>query len=101
MASSPRGLVSVASDRYIRFHTTVPPPVKVGQQQPGRGEVVEKVFVNSLPTVVTWDPSTNIAPTAEDASMDDEEGGEEDDVWETMQKVNSDHDEGVPRKKRH
>jgi len=81
MAPSPDGLVSTALDRCARIHSTYPPPIKAGQQQEQKGEVLEKIFLKSVPTVVAWDPFWSepvIPPQGED------------DVWDTMENVEDD-----------
>lgn len=91
LAPSPEGLASTSLDRFFRLHSTVPPDSKTDQ----KGQVLEKVYAKTTPTVVIWDPTheENI-PVAEN---DSEEG---DEVWEGMQDVedNSD-DEGMSPKR--
>lgn len=80
MTLSPHGLVSTALDRYVRIHSTFPPPNKVGNQQEKKGEVLGKIFVNSTPTASVWDPTYSHGCEA----VVEEEA----DVWESMQGVN-------------
>ncbi|KAJ6547511.1 hypothetical protein B0H19DRAFT_1306641 [Mycena capillaripes] len=93
MASSPSLLVSTALDRYCRISTSFPPPSEVGQSQDNKGEVVEKLFMTSVPTVVTWDGVESAAPAREAAPEDD-------DVWDEMENVEDSDDESKGRKKR-
>lgn len=95
MASSPSFLVSTALDRYCRIHTSFPPPPEAGQNQDNKGQVVENVFMTSVPTVVAWDgvEATTSAPVAE-AEDDD------DDVWDDMENVDDSDDESKGKKRR-
>ncbi|KAJ7343536.1 hypothetical protein DFH08DRAFT_230202 [Mycena albidolilacea] len=93
MASSPSFLVSTALDRYCRIHTSFPPPPEAGQNQDNKGQVVEKVFMTSVPTVVAWDgvEATTSAPVAE---------AEDDDVWDDMENIEDSDDESKGKKRR-
>ncbi|KAF7294980.1 hypothetical protein MIND_01036100 [Mycena indigotica] len=85
-------LVSTALDRYCRIHTTFPPPAVAGSNQDNssKGQVIEKIFTTSVPTVVAWDGvhQTPVQPPDED-----------DDVWDEMENIGSD-DESDRRKRR-
>ncbi|KAJ7940687.1 hypothetical protein B0H13DRAFT_1586416 [Mycena leptocephala] len=93
MAPSPSLLVSTALDRYCRIHTSFPPPPEAGQSQDNKGQVVEKLFMTSVPTVVTWDGVESAAPIPEPIVEDD-------DVWDEMENVEDSDDELKGRKKR-
>jgi len=93
MAPSPSLLVSTALDRYCRIHTSFPPPPEAGQNQDNKGEVVEKVFMTSIPTVVAWDGVESTAPAAEPEAEDD-------DVWDDMENIEDSGDESKERKRR-
>ncbi|KAJ7709956.1 hypothetical protein B0H17DRAFT_905223, partial [Mycena rosella] len=82
IAPSPSLLLSTALDRYSRIHTSFPPPPEAGQNQDQKGEVVGKVFMTSVPTVIVWDgvASVTTAPEVE----------AEDDVWDEMENVEDD-----------
>ena len=83
LAPSPHGLASSALDRYVRIHSTFPPPTEVGQQQERQGAVLEKIYLKSTPTVVVWDQNTS--------SIEQEvTPHEDDDVWGTMESVEID-----------
>nr|GAT58729.1 predicted protein [Mycena chlorophos] len=93
-ASNGRGgqtLVSVALDRYCRVHSTFGPPSVAGQNQDNahKGDVLEKIFTTSVPTVVVWSGADHVPPA--DA---------EDDVWDQMENVDSEDDEVSDRRKR-
>jgi len=75
IAPSPSIIASTALDRYVRIHSTFPPPQQLGQQQEGKGEVLERAFMKSTPTVIIWDQAMKQTPVAV---------LEDDDVWETM-----------------
>ncbi|PPR06659.1 hypothetical protein CVT26_001201 [Gymnopilus dilepis] len=80
-AQSPNLLVSVAFDRYARVHSTVAPPKEPKANQDKRGDVLEKTYLTTIPTVVVWDKRLATQP-AEEAPAE-----EDDDVWENMEHV--------------
>jgi ribosome biogenesis protein NSA1 len=67
-------------DRYIRIHSVVQLPDKVGQHLDKKGTVLERVFMTTIPTVVVWDREQDNVPVNED-----EQEGE--DLWEGMKNV--------------
>ncbi|KAJ6596839.1 hypothetical protein DFH09DRAFT_1071831 [Mycena vulgaris] len=86
--------LSTSLDRYSRIHTSFSPPPEAGQSQDKKGQVIEKVFMTSVPTVVVWDgvASVSAAPELET---------EDDDVWDEMENVGDDTDgDGKGRKRR-
>lgn len=87
IAPSPSVMASTALDRYTRIHSTFPPPSKMGQQQEQKGDVLDKVFMKSIPTVVVWDQGEVTDSTTSVSQMD------EDDVWGEMEHV-EDADDG-------
>ncbi|KAJ7740661.1 hypothetical protein DFH07DRAFT_943671 [Mycena maculata] len=91
VAPSPSLLVSSALDRYCRIHTSFPPPPEIGQSQDNKGQVVEKLFMTSVPTVVVWDGDESTAPEAET---------EDDDVWNDMEDVEDDTDDELKKNKK-
>ncbi|KAJ7219222.1 WD40-repeat-containing domain protein [Mycena pura] len=93
MAPSPSMLVSTALDRYCRVHTSFPPPPEAGQNLDNKGQVVEKLFMTSIPTVVVWNgvDSTQPVPGAE---------AENDDVWDEMEDVGNESETDLRKKKR-
>ncbi|KAF9264728.1 hypothetical protein L218DRAFT_925228 [Marasmius fiardii PR-910] len=92
-------MASTSQDRYIRLHTTPLPPSEPRGQQPERGQIIDKVYMKSVPTVVVWDPSSvNAAKDVEKES----EGGEDEDVegdddpedlWEGMEEIGDEQGE--------
>jgi len=95
MAPSPSLLVSTALDRYCRIHSSFPPPLEAGQSQDNKGQVVEKLFMTSVPTVVVWDDSVKPVHSAPaDTSAED------DDVWNEMENVEDDTDDESKRRKK-
>ncbi|KAJ7632569.1 hypothetical protein FB45DRAFT_978296 [Roridomyces roridus] len=93
IAPSPSLLVSSALDRYCRVHTSFPPLPDAGQNQEKKGEVIEKVYMTSIPTVVVWDGAEPVqARPAED----------DDDLWNEMENVDDEgsDDESNKKKKR-
>lgn len=89
-------MASTANDRYARIHSTFPPPAREGQNIDRKGEVSEKIYVASMPTVVIWDY------TFDDASKDGALPSEEDDdVWNDLEEVgDSDPETGRGKKRR-
>ena len=80
LAVSPTHLASASIDRYVRIHSVVPLPEKVGQNLDKKGTVLERVFVTTIPTVAIWDQEQDVIPV-----NDDEQEGEE--IWEGMRSV--------------
>ncbi|KAL1692306.1 hypothetical protein GGG16DRAFT_51728 [Schizophyllum commune] len=90
MAPAPSLLVSAGLDRLVRIHSTFPP--QLGQQD-RKGEVLQKVFSKSVPTVVAWDQR---AVEPQTAAKDAKEAEETDRLWEEMEDAD---DETSARKK--
>ncbi|KAG0705156.1 hypothetical protein DFH29DRAFT_800670 [Suillus ampliporus] len=86
LAASPTHLASASIDRYLRIHSVVPLPDKVGQHPDKKGTVLERVFVTTVPTAVIWDQEKDVVPV-----NDDEQEGE--DIWEGMKNVGEDDEE--------
>jgi ribosome biogenesis protein NSA1 len=73
-------MVSAALDRYVRFHSVVPPPERSGSHQDRKGRVLEKAYLNSVPTVVVWDRCLSDGPSVGSHEQEDE-------VWDNMEHV--------------
>ncbi|OAX35010.1 hypothetical protein K503DRAFT_697700, partial [Rhizopogon vinicolor AM-OR11-026] len=86
LAVCPTHLASASIDRYIRIHSVVPLPDKVGQHLDKKGTVLERVFVTTIPTVTIWDQEQVAEPVS-----DEEQEGE--DIWEGMKNVGENDDE--------
>lgn len=99
IAPSPTVLVSTSLDRYARIHSTVPPPPEAGQRQERKGEVLDKVYVTSIPTVVVWDQNTSSSDgvKAPAAVVDD---AVDDDLWENMDIIGEDESEEPGRRRK-
>ncbi|KIY44802.1 hypothetical protein FISHEDRAFT_50697 [Fistulina hepatica ATCC 64428] len=92
-------MASVSLDRLVRVHTTYRP--QVGQQD-DRGDVLDRVFVKSTPTVIVWDGSqpspSGSHPGGKDegdgaGNIDGESGVDDDeDLWESMDRIGDDRD---------
>ncbi|KIM49170.1 hypothetical protein M413DRAFT_98830 [Hebeloma cylindrosporum] len=80
IATSPGGMVSTALDRYARVHSVFPPPERAGSHQERKGEVLDKTYLNSVPTVVVWDRRLSDKPSVSPHEQDDE-------VWNNMEHV--------------
>lgn len=99
IAPSPTFLASTALDRFARIHSTSSPPEHAGEQVVKKGDVLEKVYTKSIPTVIVWNGDVSWLSEENDDSGDD---SEDDDVWDGMEDVGiSDDDEDiVSRRKR-
>ncbi|KZT26250.1 hypothetical protein NEOLEDRAFT_1132280 [Neolentinus lepideus HHB14362 ss-1] len=90
VASAPSLLGSVSLDRFFRLHTTKPPPEDAKQRQEEKGEVVDKVYMRSIPTVVVWDvdvPDTDKQKMPVEDDLGEEYDGDADDVWDHMEQT--------------
>ncbi|KAK0240194.1 hypothetical protein EDD85DRAFT_824627 [Armillaria nabsnona] len=83
IAPSPSVIASASLDRYFRLHSTVPPPSEIGHNSEDKGQVLDKIYTKSIPTVIVWDGDTAAVSRA-DASA----GNEDDAVWDAMENVN-------------
>ncbi|KAL1746364.1 hypothetical protein HDZ31DRAFT_34290 [Schizophyllum fasciatum] len=93
MAPAPSLLASAGMDRLVRVHTTFPP--QLGQQD-HKGDVVQKAFAKSVPTVVAWDGRVAEPHTLAKDLEEKEEKEETDRLWEEMEGA---EDEAVHRKR--
>jgi len=73
-------MVSTALDRYARVHSVFPPPERAGSHQERKGTVLEKIYLNSVPTVMVWDQCLIDEP-----SVSPQE--EADEVWNNMEHI--------------
>lgn len=94
IAPSPNLLVSTANDRFVRLHSTTPPPSREGQNLDHKGAVLEKIYVATVPTVVIWDET---ADTSKDVLSTEEQ---EDEVWNDMEQVSETDTEEIRREKK-
>ncbi|TFK42629.1 hypothetical protein BDQ12DRAFT_676525 [Crucibulum laeve] len=97
IAPSSTIMISTALDRFARIHSVFPPPIKAGERQDEKGEVLEKVYLNSVPSVVVWDQRT----LAEDTTPNDKGTQNDNDVWDEMEHfVDGDEEDELHRKAR-
>ncbi|KAK0503208.1 hypothetical protein EDD18DRAFT_1063355 [Armillaria luteobubalina] len=82
IAPSPTVLASASLDRYFRLQSTVPPPSEIGHNSEDKGQVLDKVYSKSIPTVVVWDGDTTAVSRADVSA-----GNEDDAVWDAMKNV--------------
>jgi ribosome biogenesis protein NSA1 len=75
-------MVSTSLDRYFRIHTVVPPPSRPGSNLERKGEIIEKTYLTSVPTVTVWGPVETSKTTIDDNIP------EHDDLWDQMEHVN-------------
>lgn len=95
IAPSPSFLASASLDRLCRVHSTVAPPREAKVNGSGdKGDVVDKVYMTTTPTVVVWDGRD------EGKSKSALEEEEEEDVWEGMENIEDEDDDGSRGKKR-
>ncbi|KAF8163257.1 hypothetical protein B0H34DRAFT_650386 [Crassisporium funariophilum] len=81
IAPSPTVMISTGLDRYARVHSVVAPPAKAGSHQERKGQVLEKTYLASVPSVVVWDGRIpNDTP-----SNDIERQSEDDEIWDNME----------------
>ncbi len=90
-------MASASLDRYVRIHSIFPPPLQVGKAQDEKGDVLEKVFVTSIPIAVICDEETTFRSDAERPGEDDED---DDDIWHNMEGVDDEQDGLQSRKHR-
>lgn len=77
-------MASTALDRFARIHSTPSPPEHAGEQVEKKGEVLQKVYTKSIPSVIIWDG--NVSVLSKDK--------ENDDVWDGMEDVGFSDDDG-------
>ncbi|TFK54936.1 hypothetical protein OE88DRAFT_1653508 [Heliocybe sulcata] len=80
-------LGSVCLDRFFRLHSTKPPPDDPKERQEERGEVLDKVYMHSIPTVVVWDADASDAEGRKSDEDDVEKQSDDDDVWDNMEET--------------
>lgn len=98
LAVSGSCLASTSQDRFLRLHSTFPPPIQVGQSQEQKGEVLDKLYMKTVPTCVVADSSSTISTQGE--AEGESEGDDEEAVWAGMEDADSNVDEDVGHKKR-
>ena len=82
-------LASGAHDRFVRLHSTFPPPTQVGQQQEDKGQVLDNFYLKVVPTVIVAD----IGQETQDAELSlEEDEVDPDDVWDQLEVVEHEDD---------
>ncbi|KAI0374780.1 hypothetical protein BV20DRAFT_986622 [Pilatotrama ljubarskyi] len=89
-------LASAAQDRFVRLHSTFGPPAEAGQQQEHKGEVLDKLYMKVIPTVIAWDGEKDDSK----AGLDEEGAEGEDDVWDAMPAAESDSEDEAKASRR-
>ncbi|KAF9653099.1 hypothetical protein BDM02DRAFT_3087941 [Thelephora ganbajun] len=84
LACAPHYVGSTSLDRFFRLHGTA----SEASAKAGKGQTLEKVYTKSIPTVVVWDSSYEDGQS----SAPDDDGGEEDQVWEGMENAEDEGD---------
>ncbi|VDC06591.1 unnamed protein product [Peniophora sp. CBMAI 1063] len=99
IAPGPKGLIaSAARDRYVRVHST--PSTEEGRdggKGDGKGKVLDKTYFKSVPSTLVWDGIGVVSQGGE--ADDDDEGSDEEDVWDGMDMVDEDDDDEGEHKK--
>lgn len=75
-------MASASLDRYVRVHSIFPPPLQAGKAQDEKGDILEKIFVTSIPTTIICYEETLSADTER---QDEDE--DDDDIWLNMEGV--------------
>ncbi|KAK0483571.1 hypothetical protein IW261DRAFT_1463961 [Armillaria novae-zelandiae] len=88
IAPSPTVLASASLDRYFRLHGAVPPPSEIGRNSEDKGQVLDKVYSKSTPTVIVWDGDTTAVSKADAYA-----GNDDDAVWDAMENVDERNDD--------
>ena len=67
-------------------------PPEHGKYEGNKGEVLKKIYMKSIPTVVFWDQTTETGRSDNDRSqsVDDNDGDSDDDIWGEMEEVDDD-----------
>ncbi|KAI0797681.1 hypothetical protein C8Q75DRAFT_801608 [Abortiporus biennis] len=100
LAVSPNMLASGCQDRYVRLHSTFPPPSQVGQQQEKKGDVLDKTYAKVVPTAIVCDISADTSLAAPQNEGEVENDEDEDKLWEEMEEADSqDEDDGKHSRK--
>lgn len=88
-------MASVALDRFARIHSTPLPPQEVGQQVDRKGDVLEKVYMKTTPTVIIWDGEVASSQLAGEEGSEDTSDSEDEAMWDGMEDVgDSDEEDG-------
>jgi len=86
IASSPTLMASTALDRFARIHSVPLPPPEVGQQVEKKGEVLDKIYTKSIPTVIIWDG--DVADDLDvNSGKEQESDSEVENVWDGMKHI--------------
>lgn len=89
-------MASASLDRYVRIHSIFAPPLQAGKAQDEKGDVLEKLFVTSIPTAIVCDEEAMLPADAEHQDEDEDD----DDIWQNMEGVDDGQDEAQSRKQR-
>ncbi|KAF7967689.1 hypothetical protein HWV62_33385 [Athelia sp. TMB] len=86
-------MASVGLDRFTRIHTTPLPPQEAGQQVDKKGEVLEKLYMKTTPTVIVWDGEVASSRPVKGSGSNEASDGEDEDVWDDMEHVGDSEEE--------
>ncbi|KAJ3485694.1 hypothetical protein NLI96_g4784 [Meripilus lineatus] len=100
VAPSPSFLATASQDRFLRLHSTFPPPKQPADQQENKGQVLDKLYMKVAPTVVVLEQAEEPLETTH-ASLEGD-GDQDDDVWDKMEdaEVESDGEHRISRKRK-
>lgn len=97
IAPSPTFIASAALDRFTRIHSTSLPPQQAGHQVEKKGDVLEKVYVKTTPTVIIWDGDVASSRPSDEQHSDIGNESEDEGVWDGMEPVGDSDEEDIPR----
>ena len=89
-------LASTSLDRYFRLHSTVPLPDKADGKLDHKGHITGKLYLKSTPTAVAW---ADQGLTPPNKAADDDKTAE-DTVWDDMERVSDDDENGRAKKRK-
>lgn len=90
-------MASVSLDRFTRIHSRSLPPQEAGQQVEKKGDVLEKVYMKTTPTVIIWDGEVTSSRPTEKKSSDDDSDSEDEEVWDGMKETGDSDEEDGPK----
>ncbi|KAH7103853.1 hypothetical protein BKA62DRAFT_670035 [Auriculariales sp. MPI-PUGE-AT-0066] len=94
----PWRIFSSSMDRYVRIHSTAPPPTTAGRNLDARGETIAKLYTQDVMTAVCVDPVGVQTGSKGTQLADDEEV--DDDIWDQLRGVEDNEDSSKTRKRR-
>lgn len=97
IAPSPTFVASTGLDRFACIHSTSVLPQQAGNQVEKKGQVLDKIYTKSIPTVVIWDGDVTNTGLNVDKPDEEENDSEDENVWDALQNVGDSGEEDAPR----